>query len=68
LVASHDLQPGNGVGLFSKEKISKKVKKKRISGEAYDVNKHGIYIAPKSTNKSVAQYSPEPARGVLIPA
>ena len=42
---------GNGVGPFSKEKISEeKVKKKRISGEAYDVNKQTIYVAPKSTN------------------
>jgi len=43
-VASYDLQPGNCRGLFSKEKINKEVHKeksedKRISGEAYDVNK-----------------------------
>ena len=31
LVAFYDIRPGNGVGLFSREK--------RISGEAHDVNK-----------------------------
>jgi len=44
LVTSYDLQPENGAGLISKEKISKeKVKKKRISGEANDVNKQTVY-------------------------
>ena len=39
----------NGAGLFSKEKISKggnesgKSEEKRISGEAYDINKQTIY-------------------------
>jgi len=56
--------PGNGVGLFSKEKISKeKSPEQRISGEAYDVNKQIIYIVLKSTNESMVQYSPESARG-----
>jgi len=33
------------MGLFSKEKVSKeKSEEKRISGEAYDVNKQTIYI------------------------
>jgi len=39
--------PGNGAGLFSKEKISKggdKEKVKRINGETYDINKQTIYI------------------------
>jgi len=36
-----------------REKTSRKrVKRKRISGEANDVNKQTIYIAPKSTNES----------------
>jgi len=41
LVASYDLRPGNGAGLILKEKkISEwKVKKKRRTGETYDVNK-----------------------------
>jgi len=38
------------------------VKKKDI-GEAYDVNKQTIYIAPKSTHESRAQYSLEPEQG-----
>ena len=45
LDAFYDTRPGNGEGLFSKEKISKeKVKKKRINGEACDINKQTIYI------------------------
>jgi len=65
LVTSYDLWPENRADLFSKEKVRKKVKKKRKSGEAYDVsvNKHMIYIAPKPTNESRAQYSPEPVWG-----
>ena len=44
MVASYDLRPGNGAGLYPKEKMSnEKVKKKSISGEAYDVNKQTIY-------------------------
>ena len=39
--------------------------KKRISGEAYDINKQTIYIAPKSKNESRAHYTPEPALGDL---
>ena len=46
MVASYDLWSGNGAGLFLKERVRKKVKKK-ISVEAYDVNKHTIYIAQK---------------------
>jgi len=57
---------GNAAGLFSKEKISKgkeeKVKKKRIEGEACNINKQTIYIAPKSKIESRAHYSPEAAR------
>jgi len=70
LVAYYDLQPGNGAGLFSKEKLHtgtgkgvdkyEKSEEKRISG---DVNKQTIYIAPKSTNESRVQYSPEPTWG-----
>jgi len=46
----YDILPGNGAGLFSKEKISKgrnkygKVKKKKISGKAYNINKQTICI------------------------
>jgi len=44
LVASYDLQSGNGAGLSSKEKISNaKSEEKRIGGEAYNVNKQTIY-------------------------
>jgi len=44
LVASYDFWPGNGTGLFSKEKISKeKSEAKRISGKANDVSKQIIY-------------------------
>ena len=48
--AFYDIRPGNGAGLFSKEKISKgrdkygKSEEKRMSGEAYDINKQTIYI------------------------
>jgi len=42
------------------------VKKKRVSGEAYNVNKQTIYIASKSTNESTAQYSAEPTRGCQV--
>ena len=49
LVAFYDFWPGNGVGLFSKEKIrekmSKEKMKKRISGEAYNISKQTTYIA-----------------------
>jgi len=65
LVASYDFWPVNGAGLLSQEKISKATsEEKRISGEAYDVNKQMIYMAPKSTNESRTQYSPEPAWGI----
>jgi len=61
LVAHYDIRLGNGAGLFSKEKISKeKVKKKRISGEAYDVNKQTIYTTLKSKIESRAHYVLEP--------
>jgi len=49
----YDNQPGNGAGLFSKEKISKgvdmhgKSEQKRIRGEANDVKKQTINIVPK---------------------
>jgi len=58
LVAFYDTRPENGAGRFSKEKISKggdkqgKSEEKRISGEAYDINKQTIYIALKSTIES----------------
>ena len=65
LVASYYLRPGNRVGLFSKEMASKEVDKYgKISTEkrkwGSQVNKQIIYIAPKSTNKSRAHYTPEP--------
>jgi len=46
LVAFYDIRPGNGAGLFSKEKVSQggdkegKSEEKRISGEAYDIKTH----------------------------
>jgi len=64
LVTSYDVRPGNEEVLFSGEKISKgKSEEKRISVEAYDVNKQTIYIAAKSTNDSRMQYSLKPTRG-----
>ena len=60
MVTSYGLWLGNGTVLFSKEKTSKeKSKEKKISGEAYNVNKQTIYTAPKSPNESRTQYSPE---------
>jgi len=73
LVAFYDIRPGNGAGLFSKEKISireeiikEKVKKKMISGEAYDISKQtiGLYIAPKSKIESRAHFAPEPRKDI----
>jgi len=47
-----------------REEISKeKVKKKRISVEAYDINKQTIYIVQKSKMEPRAHYVPEPGRG-----
>jgi len=40
-------------------------KKKRISGEAYDINKQTIYIVPKSKIESRVHYMPEPAWGSI---
>jgi len=68
LVAFYDIRPGNGAGLFSKEKTSKerdkygKSEDQRISGEAYDKNKQTICIAQKSKIESKAHYAREPAR------
>jgi len=62
LVAFHDIQSGNGEGLFSKEKINKKSKEKRISEEGYHINKQIIYIALKSQIESRVHYAPEPIR------
>jgi len=69
LVAFYNIWPGNEAGLFSKEKISNgadksgKGEEKRISGEAYDINKQTIYIAPKAKSKTESRehYVPEPA-------
>ena len=41
------------------------VKEKRISGEAYDINKQTIYIVPKSKIESRVHYMPEPAWGSI---
>ena len=64
-MAFYDIRPGNGAGLFSEEKVSKggKSEEKRISGEAYDINKQTVYIAPKSKIESRAHYAPQPTRG-----
>ena len=43
------------------------MKKKRISGKAYDINKQTIYIAPKSKIESRAHYAPEPTWGLIMP-
>jgi len=43
------------------EEISKEnMKKKRITEEAYDINKQTIYIVPKSKIESRVHYAPEP--------
>ena len=51
----YDIRPENGAGLFSKKKISKredkKKVKKRISPEAYDINKQAIYMYAASKSK-----------------
>jgi len=51
----------------SKEKISKGGDKygkvRKGCGEAYDVNRQIIHMAPKATIESRAHYVPEPARG-----
>ena len=63
LVAFYDIRPGNAASLFSRRKISKegdkwrKSEEKRRSGEAYDINKQTIYIAPKSQVESRAHYA-----------
>jgi len=49
-------------GSILKAKDKKKSKDKRISGEAYDVNKQMTYIAPNSTNKSRGSTSCSPHR------
>jgi len=69
LVASYNLRPGNGVGLFPKEKVSKKVDKYgKISKESdgSQVNKQTIYIGLvlKSTNASRVHYASESAQGI----
>jgi len=69
LVAFYDIRPGNGAGLFSKEKIRNEIFKEKVkkkgSGKAYDINKQTIYIGPKSKIESRAHYARggEPARG-----
>jgi len=55
LVAFYDIRPGNGVGLFSREKSEEK----RISGEAHDVNKttknrNQGRITPRSPHRATA--------------
>jgi len=50
-----------------REKISKeKVKKKRISGEVYDINKQTIYTALKLKQESRAHYALQPAQGYYL--
>jgi len=41
----------------------RKAKKKRKSGEEYNINKQTIHTVPKSKIESRAHYIPEPARG-----
>ena len=65
LVAFYDIRPGNGSGIVSQEKISKGRKKwrKRISGEAYDINKQTICIVSKSKNRIKGALFPEARTG-----
>jgi len=72
LVAFYDIRPGNGAGLFSKEKINKvgeKLGKSEEKGcrEAYNIYKQTIYIALKSKIASRVHYDPEPVRGNIPP-
>jgi len=75
LVASYDLQPANGLDLFSNVKVSNEVGKSgKISKEKgtkwWKPSKqaNNIYIAPKSTNESRVHYAPKPARGRSRPS
>ena len=63
LIIFYDIRPTNGSGLYSRSIRQVRKKKKTISGEAYDINKQTISIAPKTKIESRAHYVPEPARG-----
>jgi len=63
LAAFYDIWPGNGAGLFKYGRRQiRKSEEKRISGEAYDINKQTIYTAPKSKIESKVHHAPEPAK------
>ena len=64
LIASCDLCPGNGAGLFSNEKISEGVEKleKKNKPGSKRYKRANDHTASKSTNVSRARYSPEPAQ------
>jgi len=49
-----------------REAISKEKVKKKGCGEAYNITKQRIYIAPKSKIESRAHYAPEPAQGIIL--
>ena len=70
LVAFYDIWPGNGAGLFSKEKMSRpkggdkweKVKK-RVSVGAYCINKQTMYSRNQKSNQGrIMPRSPHDAR------
>jgi len=67
LVAFYDIQPGNGAGLFSKEKIRNEISKEKVkkkgSGKSIRYKQaNNIYIGPKSKIESRAHYAPGGAR------
>ena len=63
LAAFYDIWPGNGAGLFKYGRRQiRKSEEKRISGEAYDINKLTIYTVPKSKIESKVHHAPEPAK------
>ena len=60
----YDIQPGNGAGMFWEEKIREEISKekwrKRISGEADDINKQTIYhVSQKSEPLNILQQQPQ---------
>jgi len=62
LVAFYNIRPGNGAGLFSKEKISKKSEEKKDKhGSIRYKQTNNIYSAEKNRIKGALR--PEPARG-----
>jgi len=66
-VAFYDIWPGNGAGLFSKEKTSTGGDKEKEKKDKWRTIRYkqgnNVYIAPKSKIESRVPYAQEPARG-----